>query len=81
MRNTFAEVLAATIAEKGLTQKAAADEIGTDKENVNRWLGGVEPGGQWVPGLMAFLDLTFEELGALVLESKVQQAKRKADLA
>jgi transcriptional regulator with XRE-family HTH domain len=81
MRKALSEALATKIADRGLTQKAAADEIGTDKENVNRWLQDVEPGGEWVDGLMTFLDVSFDDLAILVLESKVRRAKRRAEQA
>jgi transcriptional regulator with XRE-family HTH domain len=66
---SVADALAEKIAARGITQKAAADEIGASESNLSRWLGGAVPEPPNEEGICRFLGITEKGYSMLFLET------------
>ena len=57
-------------------QEAASLEMGLHKNQCHRWETGTIPRPESVPVLMEFLGITQDELGAVILETQMERARR-----
>jgi hypothetical protein len=77
---TIADALNDEIARRGCSMKDAAREMNTTVQNVSRWAHpgfAVEPDGDQIDGVMAFLGLNERDMGALVIATKRKRAEMR----
>jgi transcriptional regulator with XRE-family HTH domain len=79
---TLARQLRKVRKAKGHTLREAAEEMGTHTENVRRWELNAEPAAECYDRLMRYINVSFEELGVLILRGNIERAdlRRKRDV-
>lgn len=78
MRKTLPEALQAEMDKRGMNQRQAAAEIGTDPANFSRWMGGSEPKKvSEYPGLLKFLHTDQDGLGGMIIEARMRAHARE----
>ncbi len=77
---TIADALNEEMSDRGCSMKHAAKEMRTTVQNVSRWAHpgfAVEPDGDQIDSVMAFLGLNEYEMGALVIATKRKRAEMR----
>ncbi len=68
---------AARAAHGDQSQRAAAAEMGVTYNQVSRWETGSIPAPEAARPLMAYLGVSQQELGAIILETRMREWRRK----
>jgi hypothetical protein len=73
---TLPEALRTRRAELGdIGQEAASVSMGLEKNQVHRWEKGAIPDPESVPALMKFLGVSQDQLGAIILETRMRKVR------